>query len=126
MRAALCPSNVFVDPIKDLFNLFVEFGPVSDDKHACVRDSFKDRFREPDHREAFSAALCMPDDAAFSASYIFLRGFDPEELVVSADFLDTSVEYDEVVQDVEHSSFVAKLTEFSEQWIIASIRLLPL
>ena len=126
MRPALCPSNIFVDPIKNLFNLFVEFGPVGDDEHACSRDGFEDRFREPDHCEAFSAALRVPDDTAFSASYIFLRGFDTEELVVSADFLDTSIEYDEVVQDVEHSGFVAELTEFSEQRIIASSRLLPL
>ena len=97
MRAALCARDVFVGTTENPLNLFVEFGAVSDDEHACTRVGFEDRFCEPDHRETFPTALGVPDDAAFPAVYAFLRCFHTEELVVSADFLDVSVEDDEVV-----------------------------
>ena len=40
---------------------------------------------------------------------------------VGKSFLVSSIEDDEVVQDVKQSGFVADLTEFSEQEIIACI-----
>lgn len=121
MRAVLCPPNVLVDSIKNPLNLLVEFGAVGDDEHTPIRDGFEDGFCKPYHCKTLTAALRVPDDTTFSTFHVFLRGFDPKELVVSANLLGSSIEDDEVVQDVKQSGFVADLTEFSEQEIIACV-----
>lgn len=51
----------------------------------------------------------MPDDTALSASDTRLRSFHAEELVMSANLFGSSIEDDEVVQDVKQSGFVADL-----------------
>ncbi len=59
-----------------------------------------DPLGQPDHGQAFAAALGVPDDAAFAALHAGLRRLHAEVLVVAADFLDARIEDDEIVDDL--------------------------
>ena len=58
---------------------------------------------QPDHGERLARPLGMPDDAALAPLDTLLRRLDAEVLVRSAGLLDTGVEHDEVVDDLQQA-----------------------
>jgi hypothetical protein len=77
----------FVYPLKDAFDLLVQFGAIGDDEDAGVGLVFANPFGQPHHGQAFARALGVPDDAALALLDAGLGGFDAEVLVMAAGFL---------------------------------------
>ena len=73
---------------------------------------------EPDHHQAFAAALGVPEDACLAAIHMHLRRSDAEILVVAADLLGPCVEDDEVVDDLQQALLAAELSERPVQRVL--------
>ena len=82
-------------------------------------------FGEPDHRQAFAAALRVPDDAALAPPHVILRGLDAEVLIVPAEFLGARIEDDEVVNDFEEALLRAELAQTPIERILDRAGFLP-
>jgi len=76
--AAFGAMDAFLHAGKNAFDLLVEFDAVGDDQHARAGDVFADPFGQPDHRQAFAAALGVPDDAALTVAHPFLAALTPK------------------------------------------------
>ena len=82
-----------------------------------------DPLGQPDHGQAFAAALGVPDDAAFAALHTGLRRLYAEVLVVAADLLDARIEDDEIVDDLQQPLLAAELAQLPKQRIVVSTRM---
>ena len=98
---ALGPVDVFINTVKDRFDLLVEFRTVGDDQDASIFDVFANPLGQPDHRQAFAGPLCMPDNSALTSADELLRGPDSEVLIGSAQLLNSRVKHDVVVDDFQ-------------------------
>ena len=103
--------DVFTDTLEYFLDLFIQFYAVGDDKYARIGHVFADPLCEPDHRQAFSAALCMPDDAAFTLTGALLRGFDAKVLVVAGKFFGAGIKHNEIVDDLKQTFFPTELAQ---------------
>ena len=82
-------------------------------------------FGEPDHDQAFAAALGVPDDAAFALSREWLGGSHAEILVVPAKLLHPGVENDKIVDQFQKTCLAAKMHERTVEGIPDVARLFP-
>ena len=76
----LCSVDILVDAVEDLFDLLVQFRAVSDDQHPTASHMLANPLRQPHHGQALSAALGVPNDAAFPTLHAFVRRLYPEVL----------------------------------------------
>ena len=117
--AAAGAVDGLVNALEDFLDLLVKLLAVGDDQHPPAGDVFPDPLRQPDHQQAFAAALGVPDDAALAAGDMPAGGDRAEVLVVAAGFLHTGVEHHEVVDDFKQPIPAAKLAEFAQQLVPA-------
>ena len=102
LRHQIAPAvgavNRFPGIPENAFDLLVQFIAVGDDGDAGMRIVFQYPLGQQHHDDAFAAALGVPDDAAFLAAHMRLRGFDAEILVRARQFLLATIEQHKVVQ----------------------------
>src|SRR5712691_3172355 len=67
--SAFCAVNVFVDALKHLLDLLVQFGAVGDDQHTSILHVLPNPPGEPDHSQALAAALGVPDNATHAPTH---------------------------------------------------------
>ena len=103
VAAALGTIDVLIHTFEHSLDLLIQLNAVGDDENATVGHVFPNPLGQPDHREGFTAALCVPDDAPLSTADVFLRGLDREVLIVTGDFLDAAVEGDEVMDKFQEA-----------------------
>ena len=90
-------------------DLLVQFCTVRNDGHACFGIIGQYPAREEDHRDRFTRPLRMPNDAAFIALHIVLRGFDTKILIMARDFLNARIKEDKVPQQFYDAVLITKL-----------------
>ena len=109
--AALRPVNLFLDPQENLFDLLIQFRPVGDDEHPRIGHILPNPLCQPDHDEAFAAALRVPDDATFTPTDEILRRPHREILIVAAELFRSGIEDDEIVDEFQQPRLVAELNQ---------------
>ena len=92
---------MLVDALEHLLDLFVQLGAVGDQQYAGVLDMLANPFRQPNHGQRLAAALRVPDDAALTPRDVGLGGTHAKILIMPAGLLDTRIEHNEIVDDLE-------------------------
>ena len=69
--------------------------------------------------------MSVPDNATLASFHMFLSCSHAKILIVAAGLLDPRIKNNEIVDDLEQSLLAAKLTQFLQQRIIASVRVRP-
>jgi len=95
--AAHAGMDAFVHALEDLLNLIIQFSAVGDDQYAGIAVVLTYPFCQPYHSQGLSAALGVPDDAAFPAVDEVLCRLYAEVLVVTTEFLITRIEDYEIM-----------------------------
>src|SRR3989338_1758451 len=86
ISAAAGPPDGFADIRKNSLDLFIELISVRNDHHTSIWIVLKNPFGQKNHNDAFTAALRMPNNSAFSFLNVFLRCLDGKILVGSRKF----------------------------------------
>ena len=110
--------DLFVDAFEDVLNLLVQFGAVGDDQDTRIAHVLANPARQPDHSQAFAAALRMPDNATLALPYAFLRRTHAEVLVGATELLHAPIEDDKVVNDLQQTLLLAELCQSAIQRIL--------
>ena len=110
--------DVFVDALEHLLDLLVQFGAVGDDQDTSILHILANPLGQPDHGQAFAAALGVPDDAALALAHPFLRRTHTEVLVVAADLLHSGIEHHEIVDHLQKALFLAELRQSAIQRVL--------
>ena len=98
--AAFRPGYLQINSGKNLFYLVIKLFAVGDDKYSCSDYVFQNPFCKPDHCKRFSRPLSMPDNTALISGKPFLAALDCIELIITADFFNTRIIDDKVMNYV--------------------------
>ena len=85
---------------KNAFNLFVQLITIGDDDHPGVGLVFQYPLGQQHHHDALTAALCVPDDAAFIAVYKTLCRFDTKVLMHTRQLLLPTVKQHKIMNQL--------------------------
>ncbi len=107
ISAAFTAVNRFFHTGKDFFNLLIQLGAVGDDQHSAIFDILPNPLGQPHHGQAFTRALRMPNNAAFTPRDMLFGGFNAKKLVMAAGFFDAGIKHDKVVNDLQEALLVA-------------------
>ncbi len=102
--------NIFIHAHKHAFDLFIQFGAVSHNQHAGVWHIFTDPLRQPDHRQAFTRSLCVPDNTAFTTGNMLFSRLDAEELIMAAEFFHPDIKGNVIMDDIQQPGFATQTT----------------
>lgn len=118
-RFCLRGMNIGID--EALRYLLVEFVTVGDDNDTRMGDILQNPLGEPNHSKRLAATLGMPDDAVLLVTAALFAGVQSEVLVGACHFLDSAIEDDTVVDELEQSSMVEHLQEGTVEQIVEPV-----
>ena len=117
MVPTLCPDRMLSCILEAILNLLIQLIPVGDNHHAAVIDILPNPLRKPNHREALSGALGMPDNTALLVLDAHLGGHDGKVLVWPGDFLHAAVIHNTVVDKLQQPVWLQHLNKGAVQFI---------